>query len=249
MRLRPISRRTRRRLFVVTVAGFLGLGFPTWVPGLLATLPAFRVERVEVRGARYVSAEEVTRLLAIDPDASVWDDPSEWENRVRAHPMIREVTVRREGLRALEIVVVEKRAVALVATPDLRPVNGEGRLLPLDPAAAALDLPVIPGPARVEGDSLVDPELRDLAALLDVLDRSVPEFVSIVSEVRRAEGGGYEFSMLPSADAGVVVIPAADPLRSLRRVSFALGQIDDPRVARADARFAGQVVLTRTGGR
>lgn len=249
MRLRPVSRRTRRRLFVVTVAGLLGFGVPIWVPGLLATLPAFRVERVEVRGARYVSPEQVTRLLAIEPDASVWDDPEVWEDRVRAHPMIREATVRREGLRALEIVVVEKRAVALVATPQLRPVNGEGRLLPLDPAAAAMDLPVIPGPARVEGDSLLDPEFRDLAALLDALDRSVPEFVSIVSEVRHADDGGYEFTMLPSADAGVVLLPSDDPLRSLRRVSFALGQIDDPRVARADARFAGQVVLTRVGGR
>lgn len=240
-----LTRRGRRRLFVIATSGLLGLSVPAWVPRLLATLPAFRVERVEVVGTRYVPPDEVKALVALGPEASVWDDREVWESRVRGHPMIREARVRREGLHSLEVVVVEKRPVALVATPELRPVNADGRLLPLDVTRVELDLPIIHGIAEIEGDSVVDAGVREIARLLDALDRAQPEFLAVVSEVGIAADGGYEFLMLPSADAGTVLLPAGEPVRALRRISFALGQIDDPRVRRADARFEGQVVLTR----
>lgn len=244
-----LTRRGRRRLFVIATAGLLGVSVPAWVPRLLATLPAFRVEQVEVVGTRYVPPDEVKALVALDAEASVWDDLDVWESRVRGHPMIREARVRREGLHALQVIVVEKRPVALVATPELRPVNADGRLLPLDVARAEIDLPVIHGVVRVEGDSVIDRGARDIARLLDALDRSQPEFLAVVSEVGVAAGGGYEFLMLPTADAGTVLLPTDHPVRALRRVSFALGQVDDPRVRKADARFTGQVVLTREEGR
>lgn len=246
---RELTRRGRRRLFVIATAGLLGLSVPAWVPRLLATLPAFRVEQVEVIGTRYVPPDEVKALVDLDPEASVWDDLDAWGARVRAHPMIREATVRREGLHSVQVVVVEKRPVALVATPELRPVNADGVLLPLDPAKAELDLPIIRGEPAIEGDEVADPAVRELARLLDALDRAQPAFLSVVSEVAFADDGGYEFLMLPSADAGTVLLPRERPLRALSRISFALGQVDDPRVRRADARFAGQVVLTREEGR
>lgn len=240
-----LTRRGRRRLFVIATAGSLGLSVPAWVPRLLATLPAFRVERVEVIGTRYVPPAEVKALVAPGLEASVWDDLDVWEARVRGHPMIREAKVRREGLNTLQVVVVEKRPVALVATPELRPLNADGRLLPLDVTRAELDLPIIHGVTRIEGDSVADADAREIARLLDALERAQPEFVAVVSEVGIAADGGYEFLMLPSADAGTVLLPAEAPVRAVRRISFALGQVDDPRVRKADARFEGQVVLTR----
>lgn len=242
---RELTRRGRRRLFVIATAGLMGLSVPAWVPRLLATLPAFRVEQVEVVGTRYVPPDEVKALVALGPEASVWDDRQVWESRVRGHPMIREARVRREGLHSLEVVVVERRPVALVATPELRPVNADGRLLPLDVTRAELDLPIIHGIVQIEGDSVLDAGIRGIARLLDALDRAQPEFLAVVSEVGIAADGGYEFLMLPSADAGTVLLPADEPVRALRRISFALGQVDDPRVRKADARFDGQVVLTR----
>lgn len=244
-----ITRRARRRLFVVMTAGVLGLAVPVWVPTVLSTLPAFRVSEVRVLGTRYVAPDEITRIAALNPDASVWDDPSIWEERVRAHPMVRETTVRRRGLHTLEIVVVEKRPVALVATPELRPVNADGRVLALDAPAARLDLPVISGVIELDGDLVADASARELANVIDRLDRANAGFVSVISEAGYASDGSYRFSMLPSAEAEVVLLPREDPVLALNRVSLALGQIADLRVARADARFTGQVVLTRAEGR
>ncbi len=114
---------------------------------------------------------------------------------------------------------------------------------------ARLDMPVIRGLVEVQDGRVTDPRIRSLAALLDRLERAHPDFVSLVSEVAEVPTGGYRFAMLPGAEAEVVLLPEEDPVGALDRVALALGQIEDRAVARADARFMGQVVLTRAEGR
>ena len=244
-RLGRLTRRGRRKLFVILIAAACGFSVPVWVPRLLSTLPAFRFVEVRVSGTHLARPEEVRSYAGVEPEASVWDDPRPWEARVREHPLIRDATARRLDAGVLEITVVEERPVALVATPELRPLGGDGRLLPLDPSAQRLDLPIVGGPVAMEGDFVAGADLRALAALLEGMHRTRRDFISLVSEVRLAERGGYRFLLLPGAGADVVLLPREDALRALDRVSIALGQVEDGRVARADARFGAQVVLTR----
>lgn len=243
-----MTRRTRRRLFVLAVFAVAGLLVPVWAPRLLATLPAFRVERIEVLGTHHVPPDEVVRRANVDPDASVWDDPTLWERRVRSHPLIREARVHRRELRALEILVVEERPVALAATPELVPVNERGRILPLDPAEAALDLPVLRGTAEVEDGRLAEGSARILAGVLGRLESYDPAFVGRVSEVGLLADGAVEIRMLEPTEPGRILLPPGDPVAALRRVELALGEVGEDRVRRADARFAGQVVLGLEGG-
>ena len=243
-----MTRRSRRQLIVVLIAVTFGLFVPVWVPRLLATLPAFRIVEVRVAGTNYTEPDEVRRLAGVGPDASVWDDPRSWEARVREHALIRDATARRSGFRVLEITVVEERPVALAAMPELRPVSGDGRLLPLEPSRERLDLPILGGPVETEGGMVANPRMRELIALLEQMHRTRRDFLSLVSEVEPAPQGGYRFLLLPGAGANVVLLPREDPLGALERVSIALGQMEDRRVARADARFNGQVVLTRADG-
>lgn len=247
-RRRRMTRRGRRKLLVVAMAVAFGGSIPVWVPRLLATLPAFRIVDVRVVGTHHTSPDEIRRLAALAPDASVWDDPLVWESRVRAHPLVRETTARRNGFRGLDITVVEERPVALVPTPELRPVSRDGHLLPLEPSSERLDLPIVAGPVETEGGIVADPAVRELIATLEQLDRMRGDFLTLVSEVGPAPEGGYRFLLLPGAEADVVLLPSQAPLEALDRVSIALGQVEDRRVARADARFSGQVVLTRTDG-
>lgn len=244
-RSRRITRRGRRKLLFALMAAAVGFSVPIWVPRLLATLPAFRITELRVAGAEHAPPNEIRELAAVAPDASVWDDPASWEERVRTHPMVREATARRQGFNTLEIAVVERRPVALVATPELRPVSGDGYVLPLEPSSTPLDLPIVRGPVETESDLVTDPEIRALIFALERMARTRSDFMSLVSEVAPAAEGGYRFLLLPGAGAEVVLLPRDQPLRALDRVSIALGQIEDRRVARADARFRGQVVLTR----
>ena len=92
-------------MIVVGTAGALGLGAPFWAPPVLGTLPVFRVERVEVAGNVFVQHDDVLQLAAIAPEASVWDDGSVWEARVRSHALVREARVRRVGMRGIDVSV------------------------------------------------------------------------------------------------------------------------------------------------
>ncbi len=239
-----LTRRGKRRIFVVLMGGLVGLSVPLWVPRLLASLPAFRVATVQVVGTLYVSPTDVVRLAAVEPDASVWDDPADWEARVESHPLVLEARIRRDGSRVLEIQVIEDRPVALASTPALLPVSAEGRVLPLEPWVSGVDLPLISGHAELETGRLADPAQQAIADLIARLEAKEPEFVQQVSEVGYAENGGYEFLMLPTANASRVLLPVENPVHGLRRVALALGQTSETPVPLADARYLSQVVLS-----
>ena len=240
-----MSRRTRRRILVVVLAGAVGLSAPVWAPPLLARMEAFRVETVGVTGVRYTPPDEIVRRADVAPEASVWDDPSRWEDRVRRHPLVREAEVVRAGRHRLEIRVTEVEPVALAATPELVPVDREGRKLPLDPAEAGLDLPILGGSAEMRDGRLAEGETRRLLKTLVRLRVAEPGFVEQASEFRVLPHGGVAVWMTAdAAGARKVLLPGADPVRALGRVQMALGAHGGPTVAAADARFDGQVVLS-----
>lgn len=143
--------RTLRFLAVVSAAGLLAWG-ASLVPGLLAGLPFFQVDVVEVEGARYLEVADAVQAMAVPSEASVWDDPAPWEEGLRRHPLVRDVRVRRRLPSTLVAEVVEREPVALIATPMLEPVDREGRFLPIDPVVHRLDLPLLEVPDAPMGE-------------------------------------------------------------------------------------------------
>lgn len=235
--------RTRRRAYVVGMAALLGATAPLWAPPMLSRVPVFTVDEVGVVGTRYVPPDEVVRRADVDPDASVWDDPAGWERAVEAHPLVREATVSRAGVDRLEIQVREAEPVALVPGAGLEPVDGEGRVLPLDPTEAALDLPIL-SDARIENGRVADGDGRAVLGALVALRRAEPEFVRNVSEVTRGQHGGVHVRLTEGQACDLVLLPLDEPVGAFRRVEMALGQhAGDRPVEAADARFDGQVVL------
>jgi hypothetical protein len=245
-----MTRRTRRRIYAVAVAAAVGLGAPLWAPPLLSDVELFRVEKVEVTGVRYVSPAEVLRRADVEEGASVWDDPSGWASRVRAHPMVRDAEVLRTGIQRLEIRVREVEPVALVSTPELTPVDRRGRILPLDPARGGLDLPILHGEAAVEDGRITGPEVVSLLGILVALEEAEPGFVGEASEFRILEPGGVEVFMTSGeGTARRILLPRESPVRGLARIEMALGEhAGSSELAGADARFDGQVVLRSEGG-
>lgn len=238
-----MNRRTRRQLCVVVAAAVLGAGAPVWAPPLLRTLPAFTVEEVRVTGLRYLDRAQVLSRAAIPPEASVWDDPARWEERVRGHVLVQDARIHRSGLRGLEIRVVEVRPLAFVIAPELTPVDRRGRVLPLDPSAHGLDLPIVNGETTLEEGRVQNPGVRRALDVLWRLRERDPSFVSRISEVRAAAEDAVEIRMMKGAPASRLLLPVDDPVRALGRVELALGDASEERVRTVDARFRRQVVL------
>lgn len=166
------------------------LAAPAWAPRLLVGVDLFRVDAVDVRGLTWTDRDEMLALAAIGPTTNVWEPLEELEARLEAHPMVLEAEVHRALPRGLEVRVRERIPVGLVATPTLEPVDREGHYLPVDPARAPMDLPVLVprSDPEAEGPRPTRERLANLARLANAM-REDPVFWSRVSEVREREDG------------------------------------------------------------
>ena len=163
-----------RRLGMLLAGAFFAASAPWWGRRAAREMTFFRLQRVEIEGTRFVRPSDVMDRLRVDTLGSVWDDLRPMEARVGGHPQVESVRIRRRLPGTLVVRVVENLPVALVpAAGGFRALDARGRELPIDPSAAALDLPIVAA--------------RDTALLRLLADvrRREPALFARISEVRR----------------------------------------------------------------
>ncbi|GMR13047.1 MAG: hypothetical protein BMS9Abin29_1244 [Gemmatimonadota bacterium] len=227
----------RIALGLTVVAGVLVGG--SRVPDLLSELKYFRLTEFKLEGARVLTLEQVLQYMELPDGASVWDDPAGWSSRIGGHPMVRSVRLSMRFPRTLVISLEERVPVAFVATPVLEPVDRDGVVLPLDPVARHLDLPVLEGVAPNTA------ELRVLAAEAARFARTDPRFTAMLSDLKLDDQGNVLGSL---GDEPVVF--RFRPRLSARRLQEGIAVLTDARERRTDAvadvidlRYEDQVVV------
>jgi cell division protein FtsQ len=221
--------RLRVRLALGGVVLVLIAGAPFWGPLVLRQLSFFRVRKVEIIGARYVSVGEVVDRLHVDTTASIWDPTAPLAARLASHPQLRRVSVRRKLPGTLVVDIDENLPVALVATDEgVRAYDARGVALPIDLARTPIDAPILP--RRDPG----------VLKLLGLLRSEAPALYDRVSEVRTV--GQDE----------VLIDFDGTPVRAMRDVSAArLAEIDPVEddltrrglhAAEIDLRYRDQVI-------
>ena len=220
-----LARRAALLLLLATLASA-----PWWGRLALARMSFFAVKRVEVVGARYLPPSQVLARLRLDTTASVWDDHSDLVRRLERHPQVLRAEIGRKLPRTLVVRVTERRPIALVASREgFRPVDEEGRVLPVDPTRTDVDLPILA--SRDSG----------LLAVLARVRAVHPAMFAALSEVRRAGPGEIVLQMATvpvramadvSAERLAELIPVEADL-SRRRAS----------VAELDLRYRDQVIV------
>ena len=233
---RRVSRRSRLPLGVVAA---LLAGWGAF--HLLARIPYFRVDRVEISGTSYLTRDDVRELAGIDAATMVWTRLSALVEPIEAHPLVVSATVERELPRTLVVSIDEARPIGLVASPLVVPVDRRGSELPVDPTSPVLDLPVLsvvtPRAAASWGLRLL---AQDMGHMADV----VPEVFAVVSEARLDD---REVTLL-LGDSGLRVryLPPVSEAR-LRQAMIAIDDAaerlrqGEPR--EIDLRFEDQVVV------
>ncbi|HXD21785.1 MAG TPA: FtsQ-type POTRA domain-containing protein [Gemmatimonadaceae bacterium] len=211
---------------------------PWWGLVALRHLDFFRVRRVEIDGARYVSPDEIVSRLRIDTTRSLFDDVGPLETRVRAHPSVRDVRIERKLPGTLLVKITENLPVAFVqGASGLVVVDAAGRSLPVNPATADVDLPVL--------------AVRDTLALrvLGQVRDQAPALFTRIGEVRRVPEGSsfYLLFRLTGSSSG----PARDVLAASDVTADRLSDIvpveqdlmrRDKRAVELDLRFRDQVI-------
>lgn len=232
----------RARRLALAAALPAALAAPLWGPRLLERTPWFRVERVEVAGARMVAPHDVLAASGIRRGESVWRRPEPWVAALRRHPGVEDARVVRRLPSTLRVEVREKRPVGLVEAGALHPVTARGEVLPVDPARVAVDLPLLRAAGK-EGRS-DDARVRALAAEVGRLGQLDPGLFARVSEV---EWSGRDALLLSvSAPDARVVLPVGAGSDRLRRLRAALDDVERRAPAgpvRIDLRFQDQVVV------
>jgi cell division protein FtsQ len=134
----------------------------------------FRIRKVEIRGAKYLSTNEILSRLKVDTLASLWDDLEPYRERVRHHPQVADVKISRRLPGTLVVNITENPPVALIQTSSgLLPFDSLGKQLPIDPARTSLDLPIV-----ATGDPV-------LLKLVGTIRATEPRVFARIEEVRR----------------------------------------------------------------
>ncbi|HVT39149.1 MAG TPA: FtsQ-type POTRA domain-containing protein [Gemmatimonadaceae bacterium] len=230
---RPLRRWLR--LSLAGVAALALMSSPWWGPVALRPLDFFRVRRVEIDGTRYVSPDEIVSRLRIDTTASIWDNVAALERRVRQHPSVRDVHIERRLPGTLLVRVTENLPVALVqAATGLVPVDERGKSLPINPATADVDLPVL-----AERDTLA---LR----LLGEIRAKAPALFARIGEVRRLSRGDRLLRLADPSSKQFhdVLVSSGVTVERLADVMFVEQDLArrNVRVAELDLRFRDQII-------
>lgn len=164
----------------------------------------FRIRKVEIRGTRYLSTNEILSRLKVDTLASLWDDLEPYRTRVRNHPQVSDVRVSRRLPGTLVVSIRENPPVALIQTSGgLQPYDSLGKQLPIDPSRTSLDLPIV---------ATDDPVLLKLVGAIRATE---PRMFSRIEEVRRTGRDEILLTLSRSLDSAE---RAAAPIGTARTI-------------------------------
>lgn len=233
------------RLLLATA--ILGGGILTaqHAPETLASMELFRVDRIQLQGARYLELDEAVARAGIPEGLSVWDDLDVLSERLATHPLVMEARVGRRLPSTLVLRVREREPVALVPTPGLVPVDAEGRFLPIDPVQHALDLPLLRPTLELEGRVLSSGELRTLVGEVARIAELEPVLAASISEASLDAWGDAVVHLVEPRTA-LQYRPPLTPDRleeAYRVLADAMQRRPDEIPAVIDLRFADQVVV------
>ncbi|HEX6694978.1 MAG TPA: FtsQ-type POTRA domain-containing protein [Longimicrobiales bacterium] len=241
----------------VTIVGvaIVVVGTTAAAPAGLRRIGAFRVDRVEVQGARQITAQQVLASSGITRTTSVFDDAEAWRTKLLENPVIATAAVHRRLPNTVVIRITEATAVAFARTPELRPVDARGRVLPADPTYVDLDLPIIDALARVDGSGRVlDSATIRTAAILGRLQELEPVLAPWVSHATPMRDGARLALRGPAS--AEVLLPFDVDARRLHELRVTLADLaaapgtDSTTasgldlVTRIDVRFREQVVVS-----
>ncbi|MDQ3697128.1 MAG: FtsQ-type POTRA domain-containing protein [Gemmatimonadota bacterium] len=222
------ERRVWRAVGALTAFSLMAAA-PWWAPAALSELSYFRVRKIEVVGATFLSPADVYARMAVDTSTSVWVEVSELERRVAAHPQVREVDVERRLPGTLVVRVTENLPVALVPSPQgLRPYDEGGIELPIEPSWMDVDLPIVP-----RADTTI-------FRLLGEVRETQPGLFARISELKR-RGRDELLIAIPPFLVRAAADITADRLGDILPVESDLSR-RQARVAEIDLRFRDQVV-------
>jgi cell division protein FtsQ len=146
------ARRLRRAVAlslptVIALAAIVGAGWATWEYGVRGDL--LRIHEIRYLGLSQIPASALAELSPIRPgDHLLFSDTEVMARALRRNPWVATVEINRRLPPALEVVVTERQAAALVDLGGLYLVDSSGQVYKRAGPGDGLDLPIVTGLER-----------------------------------------------------------------------------------------------------
>jgi cell division septal protein FtsQ len=240
--------KARTRLLLLAVGASAITSVAAGAPSMLRRVSTFKVERVEIRGTRYLAPYDALVQTGITRTSNVFDDYEPWRRRLLRHPLVLTARIERVLPSTIKVEITETEPIALVRTPDLTPVDARARALPIDPSTIDLDLPVLTRSAKPSAAGVFeDRATREAVAVLQVLRSKDLRLYSWISEIAPAADRGVLLRLREPVGATVLLAADTRALR-LHELKVALADLSArgelQQLKSIDARFRDQIVVS-----
>ena len=211
------------------------------------THPYFAIREVKVLGVEKVKGADIVVMSGLGPHTRIWSiDPMELEERVRRHPWVKSVLIRRELPARLVITIEEWTPGAIVALDKLYYVADNGVIFKALDEEDSVDFPFITGLRAAELPP-EEPGTREKLSEAVTFGRTVERTALGLSEIRFQPGGGIV--LYPVSYAVPFHMGWGDWDEKLSRLEWFLGEFQEKgaRFRAVDLSFRGQVVARPRG--
>jgi len=227
------TRRLRRAVALllptlVTLAAISGAGWATWAYGVRGDL--LRIREVRYLGLSQLKASALAELSPVRPgDHLLLSDTEAMARALRRNPWVATVEVHRRLPPALEVVVTERQAAALVELGGLYLVDTAGQVYKRAAPGDGLDLPIVTGLEREAFEARRDDggeelRLRSALGLLGRWREAGLERRAAVSEVHLDPVLG---TTIYAGDEGMEIrLGQGDLPRKLERLDVLLARLE-----------------------
>ena len=206
------------------------------------THPYFAIREVKVLGAEKVKGADIVVMSGLGPHTRIWNiDPAELEERVRRHPWVKAVLIRRELPARLVITVEEWSPGAIVALDKLYYVADNGVIFKALDEEDSVDFPFITG-LRTADLPPREPGTREKLSQAVAFGKTVERAALGLSEIRFRPGGGIV--LYPVSYSVPFHVGWGDWDEKLNRLRWFLREFQGQgaRFRAVDLSFRGQVV-------
>jgi len=205
--------------------------------------PYFAVQEIKVFGADTADRAELISSAGLKRGLSIWRiDPHDLERKMRRHPWVKRVVVRREFPRRVIVDVEEWQAAGVVALDGLYYVDAKGVVFKGVGETEPVDFPLITG---LRGADLPphDPSTRSKLSQVLAFGREVEQSGLRLSEIRFVPGGGI--LLYPASERIPFTMGWGDWAEKLLRLKRFLREWEgqEAHFAAVDMSFVGQAVV------
>jgi len=210
----------------------------------------FQIDRVDIKGCSHLSALDVQALSTLLKDQPIWKvSPKAVREHLSSYKWVESARVRRVFPSTLEIVVTERKPVAVVSLPESAYVDKRGVVLGEVGKDASSDLPLLEG---LSPDEIRGRGSRFLTALsiARVLQNQESGQRVTVSGIRVTSSDSC-WIRLEGEEVPILIDPARFDPERLRLCRYVLGDLrgQNAKVSHLDIRFDSQILAVKSGSK